>query len=342
MERNQTKLISNLERFKSLDADLGISKQETKECVAELEAVATKSLRCQSEYDSNLKTILNLKTNQSKLISDLENLKRTDADLVMSQQETDECIQKLDVETKKSVQYQSENDSNQKIIHALETNQTKLTFELGSVDADLIIAKQETKKCAEELEAETKKSLRCKSENDSNLRSIIKLKANHTKLISEAQKSQNLEAQNSILMKSVEALTKENEESEIKIEELEEKVANLKLENEITQKQNEDSISNLEEFERERNATIWMNSILLDLSELTCHQTNEKLLNLSMNEKEQCVERAQDFAREGILSNVLYVSINYGDHNQLSKTQNFFADNNFSVRWYRKIILDNE
>ena len=42
-----------------------------------------------------------------------------------------------------------------------------------------------------------------------------------------------------------------------------------------------------------------------------------------MNEKEQCVKRALDFAREGILSNVLSVSMNYGDHNVLSETKNF-------------------
>ena len=86
------------------------------------------------------------------------------------------------------------------------------------------------------------------------------------------------------------------------VDELNKKVDDLKLENEVTQKQNEDSISNLEEFEREHNATTWMNSVLLNLSELTCHGTNEKLLKTSMDEKEQCVKRAQDFAREGILS----------------------------------------
>ena len=86
------------------------------------------------------------------------------------------------------------------------------------------------------------------------------------------------------------------------VDELNKKVDDLKLENEVMQKQNEDSISNLEGFERERNATTWMNSVLLNLSELTCHGTNEKLLKTSMDEKEQCVKRAQDFAREGILS----------------------------------------
>ena len=86
------------------------------------------------------------------------------------------------------------------------------------------------------------------------------------------------------------------------VDELNKKVDDLKLENEVMQKQNEDSISNLEEFERERNATTWMNSVLLNLSELTCHGTNEKLLKTSMDEKEQCVKRALDFAREGILS----------------------------------------
>ena len=80
------------------------------------------------------------------------------------------------------------------------------------------------------------------------------------------------------------------------------KIDDLKLENDVMQQQNEDSISNLEKVERERNVTTWMNSVLLNLSELTCHGTNEKLLKTSMDEKEQCIKRAQDFAHEGILS----------------------------------------
>ena len=303
----------------------------------------------------------------NQLVSDLENCNRTDVELMIAQQEIKRCNEDMDVVTKKSLQCHSESASNQKIIHELKTNQTKMTMELGSVEADLIISKQETKKCSQDFETETEKGLRCQSENELNLKTILNLKKNQTKLISdqaqsqqefktyreeldsmtkrtllcesnrkadktkcsediqnEALKRQNLEAENSNLIKAVEALTKKNEESEIKIEKLEEKVDELKLENEVMQQRNEDSVSNLEKVERERNATTWMNSVLLELSELTCHGTNQKLLNSSIDEKEQCVQRALDFVREGIVSIMFYYL------------------KNFSVRWFHQIISDNE
>ena len=303
----------------------------------------------------------------NQLVSDLENCNRTDAELKIAQQEIKRCNEDLDIVAKKSLQCHSKSASNQRIIHELKTNQTKLTMKLDSVDADLFISKQETKKCSQDFDAEIEKGLRCQSENDFNLETILNLKKNQTKLISdqarsqrefntcreeldsmtkrtllcesnrkadktefsediqnEVQKRQNLEAENSNLIKAVEALTKENDESEIKIEKLEERVDDLKLEYEVMQQQNEDSISNLEKVERERNVTTWMISVLLELSELTCHGTNQKLLKSSIDEKEQCVKRALDYAREGIVSIM------------------FYYVKNFSVRWYNQIKSDNE
>ena len=52
-----------------------------------------------------------LQANQTKLISDLESLKTTDADLVNSQQELRECDKGLEVEMKKNLQCQSDNKS---------------------------------------------------------------------------------------------------------------------------------------------------------------------------------------------------------------------------------------
>ena len=49
----QTKLVSDLEKFKSTDADLVISQQETKECNEELEGEANKNFPCES--DKNVK-----------------------------------------------------------------------------------------------------------------------------------------------------------------------------------------------------------------------------------------------------------------------------------------------
>ena len=45
--------------------------------------------------------------NQSKLVSDLENLKSSDADLVISQQEIKECNEELEDEMNKNLQCQN-------------------------------------------------------------------------------------------------------------------------------------------------------------------------------------------------------------------------------------------
>ena len=90
LKANRTKLLSDLENFENTDANLVISQQETKECNEQLEVMTKKNLHCQSENISNLKLILELKANQTKLVTKLESFKSTDADLVISQRETKE------------------------------------------------------------------------------------------------------------------------------------------------------------------------------------------------------------------------------------------------------------
>ena len=104
----KSKLVSDLENCKSTDADLIISKQETEDCIRELEVEKKRSLQHQSEKDSNLKMFLELKSNQTKLVSDLENFKHTDADLVISQRELKECTEDLENQVEANLQCKSQ------------------------------------------------------------------------------------------------------------------------------------------------------------------------------------------------------------------------------------------
>ena len=52
-------------------------------------------------------TIEELKTNQAKLVSDLENCARSDVDLVISQRELKECNENLEAETRRNTQCES-------------------------------------------------------------------------------------------------------------------------------------------------------------------------------------------------------------------------------------------
>lgn len=128
----------------------------------------------------------------SQLVSDLENCTCSDNDLVTVQQEIIKCNQDLDAVTKKSLQYYSENASNQKMIQQLKANQTRLAYDLENLDADLVISKKKTNECTKELEDEMKKNLQCQSENGSNLKTILKLKSNQTELISDLQSLKNM------------------------------------------------------------------------------------------------------------------------------------------------------
>ena len=79
-----------------------------------------------------------LKMNESKLVSDLENSKITESDLVASQQKTEEL-----------------NRVYRELILELKKNQTKLSFELDScksTDAELVISQRELNVCQKKYE----------------------------------------------------------------------------------------------------------------------------------------------------------------------------------------------
>ena len=88
---NQSKLVSDLKNCKTTESDLFASRQETKELEDE-------NLKYRIENVSNRELILQLKTNQTKLASELEDYKSSDAELVISQRELNECnVQLKDV-----------------------------------------------------------------------------------------------------------------------------------------------------------------------------------------------------------------------------------------------------
>ena len=72
----------------------------------EIEVETRTSRQCQSENVSNIKLIQELKASQSEMSSDLENCKTTDADLLISKEELKECLEELDAEMKKNLQWE--------------------------------------------------------------------------------------------------------------------------------------------------------------------------------------------------------------------------------------------
>ena len=85
----------------------------------------------------------------------------------------------------------------------------------NKTNTDLIMSKQETKECTEELEVARNRNLKCQSENNTakqELESEVK----------------NVRNQNLALLKSLEELKKKNVESEMKVEKLEVIVIDLK------------------------------------------------------------------------------------------------------------------
>ena len=137
LKLNQSKLVSDIENLKSTDADLVIAQQEIKDCTKDLDTATKASLQCHSENVSNLKMIVDLKYNQTKLESDLESFKSTDADLVISQQETKECNEDLEAEIKGKLQCESEKKTCEKSIqnegqknHNLQAQNSKITKSL--------------------------------------------------------------------------------------------------------------------------------------------------------------------------------------------------------------------
>ena len=95
------------QELRTTNGELKVKNEELKTKVENIEnkiELETKTARqCQSENDSNLKLILELKTSQSEMNSDLEDCKTTDADLMISKEELKECLEELDFEMKKNI-----------------------------------------------------------------------------------------------------------------------------------------------------------------------------------------------------------------------------------------------
>ena len=104
-------MTSDLEDYKSKDADLVISKQELKECNEELEVETKKNLQCDSEKkncqdETVLKNaeILELKSKNAKITLELES---ESADHIITKQELRNCEEDLENEIQKNQNLQT-------------------------------------------------------------------------------------------------------------------------------------------------------------------------------------------------------------------------------------------
>ena len=160
----------------------------------ERDAEIKKNVQCLSENVTNLKLVQTLQSNQSKMTSDLENCKTTDADLLISEQELKECNEEMEAEMEKNFQYESKMKTYENEI--VSRNQTIL--ELKSKTAEIESHLQETKAEVEDLrmkleavqderDTETEKGVQCQSENVKNLKLIQELKTTESKLTSELE-----------------------------------------------------------------------------------------------------------------------------------------------------------
>ena len=154
---------NEIEKFKVTVANLEKQNEELKIRVEKLKeernAEINKRDQCQADNVENLKLVLKLKTTESKLISDLENCKTSEADLAISNQELKDCKQELEVEIKKNRQCKSdkkicedETVSKDQQILELESKNSKITSELENETAKYTIAKQELRDCKENMD----------------------------------------------------------------------------------------------------------------------------------------------------------------------------------------------
>ena len=105
---------SNIALIEQLQSTITILRGEVKE------------LKSDDEIDLLKQTIEELKTDQVKLVSDLESCKSTDADLIISQQETKECNEELEGEANKN--FPCEFDKNVKFRHLQITRRIKIVI----------------------------------------------------------------------------------------------------------------------------------------------------------------------------------------------------------------------
>ena len=164
----------------------------------ERDAEKEKNIQCQSENVTNLKLILELKTTESKLTSDLEDCKTTDADLVISNQELKECNGELDSELTKNLQCESEKKAceveiiskNDKILE-LRSKNAKVTSELESRTAEHVITKKELHDCEEELEDEIQKNKNLQIQNSKSVKELEESRSSASTHRRQAQECQN-------------------------------------------------------------------------------------------------------------------------------------------------------
>jgi len=184
---------------------MAILKKQNEDLKMKVEAVeverdteAEKGVQCQSENVKNLKLIVEMKRTESKLASELENCKTTDADLVISNQELKECNGELDSELTKNLQCESEKKTceveivskHEKILE-LRSKNTKVTSELESESAEHIISKKELHDCEEELEDEIQKNKNLQIQNSKSLKAIEESRSTASTNRRQAQECQN-------------------------------------------------------------------------------------------------------------------------------------------------------
>jgi len=177
---NSKNIIYQNEILKKQNEELKIKLQKLEE---ERNAETNKRIQCQSENISYRELILELKTSQSKLTSDLEICESADSDLLISDQELVECNEELETEMKKSHQCESEKKICQEEI-------ISYAKEVESGSAEHIITKQELQACEEELEDEIQKTNNLQTQNSKLLKPLEKSRsssATNQKLAQECQ-----------------------------------------------------------------------------------------------------------------------------------------------------------
>ena len=264
---NQTKLIYDLESFKSTDADLVVSQQETKDCIEELEAEKKTNLQCQSDKEAT----------EEKLESEVQksqNLHDQNSELMKS---VEKYTEKNEVSVMKVEQLEDH-------VEKLMTNQTKLVSDLENckiTDANLVISQQEIEKCNQDLEAATHNNRRCQLENDSNLKIILELKANQTKLITNLDSFKSTDAD---LVISQRELKECNEDLEAKTKRNFQCVSGQK----ICEKELENEIQKYKKLEASHSDTLKLFEESRSIS-----STNQKLAQVCQSNLEDLVEEKE-------------------------------------------------
>jgi len=188
---NEATCQSNLAKEKNFASFQKQKNQKLKKVIADTRKnnQILKNQLSQNQCDNSIDIIHQNEIN--KLEDSIDILKKQNEELKMK---VEELEKERDADMKKSLQYQSENRTNQEIILDMKAAQSKLINDLNNcktTDADYVISKQELKECNEKLEAEMKKNLQCESgkricqdETVSKNAEILELKSKNTKIVS--------------------------------------------------------------------------------------------------------------------------------------------------------------